>query len=130
VLPFATLGHDSVEQVFADGLTDELAASLAAFGGLRVVSRTAVAVLQDEHVGALRIADSLHAVRVLEGAVVRSGDRFRVTTQLTSAGDGAALWSATYERSAHDPYVARDEIAGDIVRAVGHVGRSRHATNR
>jgi eukaryotic-like serine/threonine-protein kinase len=130
VLSFAAVGDDSVEQVFADGLTDELTSSLAALDGLRVASRTSVASLQARRVGAMTIADSLHVARVLEGEVVRSGDRVRVTTQLTSAGDGLALWSATYERSAHDLFAIQDEIAGDIVRAVGSVGRSRPATNR
>jgi TolB-like protein len=130
VLSFAAVGHDSVEQVFADGLTDELTSSLAAVDGLHVASRTSVAALQARLLGAITIADSLRVARVLEGEVVRSGDRLRVTTQLTSAGDGLALWSATYERSARDLFAVQDEIAGDIVRAVGSVGRSGAATNR
>jgi TolB-like protein/tRNA A-37 threonylcarbamoyl transferase component Bud32 len=130
VLAFATVGRDSLERLFADGLTDELTSSLAALGGLRVASHTSVAALQDRDVGAITIADSLRVGRVLEGTVARSGDRLRVTTQLTSANDGLALWSATYERSARDLFAAQDEIAGNIVRAVGNVGRSRPASNR
>jgi eukaryotic-like serine/threonine-protein kinase len=122
VLSFATVGRDSLERLFADGLTDELTSSLGALGGLRVASHMSVAALQDRDVGALTIADSLRVGRVLEGTVARSGDRLRITTQLTSANDGLALWSATYERSARDLFAVQDEIAGDIVRAVGRVG--------
>jgi eukaryotic-like serine/threonine-protein kinase len=118
VLSFATVGRDSVERVFADGLTDELTSSLGARGGLRVASHTAVEALQDRDVGAIAIGDSLRVGRVLEGTVERSGDRVRVSAQLTSASDGLALWSATYERSARDLFAAQDEIAADIVRAV------------
>jgi eukaryotic-like serine/threonine-protein kinase len=118
VLSFATIGRDSVERLFADGLTDELTSSLGAHGALRVASRTAVEALQDRDVGAITIRDSLRVGRVLEGTVERSGDRVRVSAQLTSASDGLALWSATYERSARDLFAAQDEIAADIVRAV------------
>ena len=119
VLSFATVGRDSVERNFADGLTDELTSALGALGGLRVASRTSVAALQDRDIGALKIADSLRVGRVLEGTVTRSGDRLRVTTQLTSASDGLALWSATYERSARNLFAVQDDIAAHIVRAVG-----------
>jgi TolB-like protein len=119
VLSFATVGRDSVEQVFADGLTDEVTTSLGTLSSLRVASHTSVAALEAQRAGATTIADSLRVGRVLEGTVARSGDRLRVTTQLTSANDGLALWSATYERSARNMFAVQDEIAADIVRAVG-----------
>jgi eukaryotic-like serine/threonine-protein kinase len=116
VLSFATVGRDSVEQLFADGLVDELTSALGALPDVRIASRTSVATLQANHLTAVAIADSLHVGRVLEGTVERVGDRLRVTAQLTSARDGLALWSATYERPARDPFAVQDEVTRDLVR--------------
>ena len=118
VLPFADVGHDRVEREFADGLADQLTSTIGALPGFRVASRTSVAALQAGHLTAVAIADSLRVTRVLEGTVEHSGVRLRITAQLTSAGDGLALWSATYERPARDLFALQDEIAGDITRAV------------
>jgi TolB-like protein/tRNA A-37 threonylcarbamoyl transferase component Bud32 len=118
VLPFASVGDDRVEQEFADGLADELTSALGAMPGLRVASRTSVAALQAGHLTAVAVADALHVGRVLEGTVEHSGERLRITAQLTSASDGLALWSATYERPARDLFALQDEIAGDIGRAL------------
>ena len=118
VLPFSTVEPDRVEREFADGLADELTSVLGALPGLRVASRTSVAALQAGRLTSVAIADSLRVSRVLEGTVERSGDRLRITTQLTSAGDGLALWSATYERPARDLFALQDQIAGDIARAL------------
>jgi len=118
VLPFASVGDDRVEQEFADGLADELTSALGAMPGLRVASRTSVAALQAGHLTAVAVADALHVGRVLEGTVEHSGERLRITAQLTSASDGLALWSATYERPARDLFALQDEIAGDISRAL------------
>jgi serine/threonine-protein kinase len=122
VLRFSTVGRDSVEQLFDDGLTDELSSALGAVPGVRVTSRTSVAELQEKDLTAVAIADSMHARRVLEGTVERSGDRFRVTAQLVSARNGLAFWSGTYESSARDPFAAQDEITKQIVSALASRG--------
>jgi serine/threonine-protein kinase len=118
VLPFATVADDSVERAFANGLADELTSVLGTLPTLRIASRTSAAALEARHLTVIAIADSLQVSRVLEGTVERSGARLRITTQLTSAGDGLARWSATYERPARDLFALQDEITRDIVRAL------------
>ncbi|HKH91327.1 MAG TPA: serine/threonine-protein kinase [Gemmatimonadaceae bacterium] len=118
VLPFATVADDSVERAFANGLADELTSVLGTLPMLRIASRTSAAALEARHLTVIAIADSLQVSRVLEGTVERSGARLRITTQLTSAGDGLARWSATYERPARDLFALQDEITRDIVRAL------------
>ena len=75
VLPLENLSHDPEQEYFADGMTDALIAELGQIGSLRVISRTSVM----EYKGAKRplpqIAKELNVDAVIEGSVLRAGDR-------------------------------------------------------
>jgi TolB-like protein/Tfp pilus assembly protein PilF len=119
VLPLANVGGDSAEEYFADGMTDELTGALSKVPGMRVASRTSAYVFKGRRdVDAREIGRRLNVGTLLEGAVRRSGDRLRVTAQLTSADDGLTLWSETYEREPKDVFAVQDEIARSIVEAL------------
>ncbi len=57
----------------------------------------------------------LGASEVLEGTARKSGDRLRITAQLSSADDGRLLWSQRYDRTLHDVFAIQDELARTIV---------------
>jgi tetratricopeptide (TPR) repeat protein len=57
----------------------------------------------------------LGASEVLEGTVRKSGDRLRITAQLSSADDGRLLWSQRFDRTLHDVFAIQDELARTIV---------------
>jgi eukaryotic-like serine/threonine-protein kinase len=119
VLPLANVGGDSAEEYFADGMTDELTNALSKVPGMRVASRTSAYVFKGRRdVDAREIGRRLNVGTLLEGAVRRSGDRLRVTAQLTSADDGLTLWSESYEREPKDVFAVQDEIARSIVGAL------------
>ena len=67
---------------------------------------------------AQQIAKTLKVSSLLEGTIRRSGERLRVTAQLTNASDGLALWSDTYERQMKDVFQVQDDIAGSIAGAL------------
>ncbi|MFN2399467.1 MAG: protein kinase [Gemmatimonadaceae bacterium] len=134
VLPFANTSGDRDNEYFSDGMTDELAASLARVGGLRVAARSSSFQFKGRDVNVQDVGAKLRVDAVIEGAVRRSGDRLRVTAQLVNAEDGLTLWSNTYERSATDVFAVQDEIAADVARAlsltiVGQTTRGRAPTS-
>jgi serine/threonine-protein kinase len=115
VLPFVNSSPDPDNEYLSDGITDELINALAKVEGLRVASRTSVFALKGKAQDVRAIGALLEASEVLEGSVRRSGDKLRITAQLTSTDDGHLMWSERYDRKLHDVFAIQDEIARTIV---------------
>ena len=115
VLPFVNASPDSENEYLSDGITDELIDALAKVEGLRVASRTSVFALKGKPQDVRASGALLGAAWVLEGTVRRSGDRLRITAQLTSTEDGRLLWSQRYDRTLEDVFAIQEELARTIV---------------
>jgi len=114
VLPLENLSGDSSQEYFAEGMTDELTTELAQISALRVISRASVMRYQRSGKALPDIAKELHVDAVVEGSVMRSGDRVRITAQLIQASTDKHLWAKGYERSLTDVLSMQDEVARDI----------------
>ena len=114
VLPLDDLSPERKEDYFADGLTDELIAELAQIQSLRVVSRRSVMREKGKNERVGEIARELGVEAVVEGSVVRSGDRVRVTAQLIDARTDRHLWAQTFEEPLGDILSLQDNIAREI----------------
>src|SRR5882762_2935499 len=133
VLPFVNASSDAENEYLSDGITDELIDALAKIAGLRVSSRTSVFALKGKPLDVRAVGALLGAAVVLEGTVRRSGDRLRITAQLTSTDDGRLLWSQRYDRQLVDVFAIQDEIAATIVntlRATMFADVSEHTPRR
>ncbi len=115
VLPFVNASPDRENEYLSDGITDELINALAKVDGLRVASRTSVFALKGKPQDIRAIGALLGAAWVLEGTLRRSGDRLRITAQLSSTEDGQLLWSERFDRTLADVFAIQDEIARTIV---------------
>jgi serine/threonine protein kinase/tetratricopeptide (TPR) repeat protein len=118
VLPFANTSADAENQFFSDGLAEELINALTRLSGLRVVSRTSSFRFRRGNVDVRQIGRDLGVGAILEGSVRRSGDRLRITAQLTNTADGYHLWSERYDRQMADVFDIQDEIVEAIVTAL------------
>ena len=133
VLPFVNASPDAENEYLSDGITDELIDALAKIAGLRVSSRTSVFALKGKSLDVRAVGALLGVSVVLEGTVRKSGDRLRITAQLTSTDDGRLLWSQRYDRKLVDMFAIQDEIAGTIVstlRATMFADLSEHVPRR
>jgi TolB-like protein/DNA-binding winged helix-turn-helix (wHTH) protein/Tfp pilus assembly protein PilF len=115
VLPLENLSGNSAQEYFADGMTDELITDLAQVGNLRVISRTSAMSYKSTKKTLPQIARELNVDAVLEGSVVRSEDRVRITAQLIQAQGDRHIWAHSYERDLRDVLALQGEIARDIV---------------
>jgi TolB-like protein/DNA-binding winged helix-turn-helix (wHTH) protein len=118
VLPLANLSGDPSEEFFADGMTDQLITDLARVGSLRVISRTSVMRYKDAKKGLPEIARELNVDAIVEGSVIRSGQRVRVTAQLLQAPTDQHLWAETYDRDVGDILRLQGEVADAIAQQV------------
>ena len=118
VLPLENLSHDAEQEYFADGMTDELITDLAKIHALRVISRNSVMQYKGKHKTTPQIARELNVDAIVEGTVMRSGDRVRITAQLIEAPEDRHLWAETYERDLRDVLSLQDEVAQAIAREV------------
>jgi TolB-like protein/DNA-binding winged helix-turn-helix (wHTH) protein len=114
VLPLDDLSPGKREDYFADGLTDELITELARIPGLRVVSRTSVMQDKGARTSLTQIARELNVDAIVEGSVVRSGDRVRITAQLIDARSDKHLWAQSYEGPLGDILSLQDDVAREI----------------
>ena len=115
VLPFADLSSERDQDYFCAGLSEELISALARLQGLRVASRTSSFQFRERTADIRTIGAELNVRTVLEGSVRKSGNRLRITVQLTDVNAGYSLWSARYDREMEDIFAIQEEIADSIV---------------
>ena len=118
VLPLDNLMGDSEQEYFVDAMTDALTSELGKIGALRVISRTSAQQIKKrmEETGESlqEIARELNLDAVVEGSVLRSGERVRVTAQLIHAATDRHLWSESYERDLTNVLRLQSEVARAI----------------
>lgn len=118
VLPFENLSADQDQAYFADGMTDELIAHLAKIRSLRVISRTSSMEYKGTHKTLSQIARDLNVDSVVEGTVLRSGDRVRITAELVQVATDRHLWAETYESQLGDILTLQSHVASAIVNEI------------
>jgi TolB-like protein/DNA-binding winged helix-turn-helix (wHTH) protein/Flp pilus assembly protein TadD len=129
VLPLENLSGDSAQEYFADGMTDELITEVAKISSLRVISRTSIMQYKGAHKPLAAIASELGVEAVVEGTIVRSGQKVRITAQLVQARDDRHLWSENYEGDLGDVLRLQEEVAQAIAgRIQGKLAPQEHTS--
>jgi pentatricopeptide repeat protein len=118
VLPLKNLSGGPAQDYFADGMTDALIGRLARIHDLRVISRTSVMRFKNPQMSVTEIAGILHVDAVVEGSVIRDGNRIRVTAQLIRGATDEHFWSETYDREMRDVLTLQSELAQSIAEKV------------
>jgi TolB-like protein/Flp pilus assembly protein TadD len=118
VLPLANLSGDPSQDFFADGMTDELISYLLKIESLNISSRTSVMNYRGAGKALRDIARELDVIWVVEGTVLQSGGRVRISVRLIEGSTEKHLWAETYEKDMRDVLALQSEVAGDISREI------------
>jgi TolB-like protein len=118
VLPFVNLSGDPKDDYISDGLTEQIITSLSSFHRLFVTARNSTFVYKGKPVKVQKVAEDLGVQFVLEGSVLKSKDKVRITAQLVDALKGHHLWGETYDRDLKDFFSLQDEITIKVLTAV------------
>jgi TolB-like protein/DNA-binding winged helix-turn-helix (wHTH) protein/Flp pilus assembly protein TadD len=127
VLPLANLSGDKEEEYFADGMTEQLITILGKINNLRVISRTSSMQYKNTKKPLPQIARELNVDAVVEGAVLRSGNRIRVNAQLIQAPIERQLWAESYERDERDVLLLQNEMAFAIASGIDAKTSNEHS---
>ncbi len=118
ILPLANFSPAPGDDYFADGLTDEIIATVSGIRGLTVISRTSSMRYKQTTKSMTEIGRELKAGKLLEGSVRKSGNRVRITVQLIDSGNDSHLWSQSYDGSLDDVFETQSDIARKIAEAL------------
>lgn len=118
VLPLQNLSNDPSQEYFADGMTDELITDLAQIHQLKVVSKTSVMRYKGTRTPLPQIGNDLGVDAVIEGSVLRSGDKVRITAQLIRTTTDHHIWAAAYEGDLKDILSLQARVAQAITNEV------------
>ena len=114
VIPFASLSSDTSNAYLGEGIAEEVANTLTHVPGLRLAGQASSARLAASKADPKEVGKSLNVATILNGTVQRSGDRIRVSAELSNVSDGTVVWHESYERDAKDIFAVQDDIARAI----------------
>jgi TolB-like protein/Flp pilus assembly protein TadD len=118
VLPLDNLSGDPEQEYFADGMTDTLITELSKIGALKIISRTSTMRYKQTDKSIPEIGRDLRVDAVVEGSVMRSGDRVRITAQLIDARTDKHLWAENYEGDLRDVFALQADVARAISKEI------------
>ncbi len=115
VLPLKPLRNDESDKTLALGLTDTLVTRL---GSLRSIVVRPVSNAGQEP-DSLEIGRRLRVDAVLEATLQRTDQRLRINTRLLRVGDGALIWSASFDENETDLFKLQNALAVQITESLG-----------
>src|SRR5438132_3337785 len=116
VLPLVNSTGDPANEYFSDGMSEEFISSLSRLQELKVIGRTSSFQFKGKTDDSKTIGEKLGVYYLLEGSVRKSADRVRIVVALIKSGDGANVWSETYDRELKDIFAVQSEIAGAVAK--------------
>jgi len=114
VLPFTSMSPGQENELFADGLSEEIMNTLTQIEELRVAARRSAFAFKGKHLDLHIVGERLNVRTVLEGSVRRAGNRFRISVQLVNVSDGYQLWAERYDREIQNVFEVQEEISHAI----------------
>ena len=114
VLPLEDLSATADQDYFTDGITDQIIKDLASIDSLRVISRDSVMHYKSAAPPVPVIARQLQVDNVIEGSVVRVGDKVRIAVKLVDGASGTVRWGQNFEGSLPDVLALQRDIAREI----------------
>jgi len=118
VLPFVNMTGDPAQDDFSDGISEDIIIALSRRQRFVVIARDSSFAYKAKAVQLKQIAEDLRVAYVVGGSVRRSGDRVRITAQLSEVATGSHLWAERYDRAVADVFAVQDEIASAIVATI------------
>jgi class 3 adenylate cyclase len=107
-------GDEPIDPSFIEGIVHEIVASLAGLKELFVISSSSTVGLPDAIPERVRIGEGLGVRYILAGSIARSGERLRLSSELSDLHTAEVIWSGRHEVSRDELFTTQAAIAGKI----------------
>ena len=122
VVPLTSIGAESRDDYFADGLTEDIIANLSRYRELFVIDHHSAFEYRDGKTDISKIAHELGVEYVVRGSIRHSGNQIRISGQLIEAATGKTIWAEHMDRKFDDLFTLEDEVAAKIASSlVSHI---------
>ena len=118
VLPFENLSRDTSQEFFSEGMTDEITTSLARTGSVIVISRTSATRFRDRTTPLAEIGKRLGVQAVVEGSVLKAGERVRISVRLVDVASDRLIWADNFERDYRDILALQSLVARAVAQHI------------
>jgi tetratricopeptide (TPR) repeat protein/tRNA A-37 threonylcarbamoyl transferase component Bud32 len=129
VLPFSNISGDPAKTHLGVGFAEALSTDLSRVQALTVISRSGSAEVQDRAPDLGKLARSLGATYLVDGAVQQSGDLLRVTVKLVKP-DSSVAWGEVFEGTASELFQIQNTVVQQVMSALEVTDRSGVDTSR
>lgn len=120
VLSFQSIGGQSSDQAFADGLSDVITSELTQLTDRYALQVIPATELRSAKVDSVAAAKQMYGVDlVVEGSIQPVANMVRATFSVIDAHTGRQVKAGTISVAADDPFGLQDQLADNIVRALG-----------
>jgi TolB-like protein/Tfp pilus assembly protein PilF len=118
VLPFDDLSGNPDEQYFVSGMQSALIDGLSRVRNLRVTSKVSTMPFRQVGGSLLDIASQLSVARIVEGTVLRDGNRVSIALRMHDAEKDQQVWSARFEDELENIMLLQAKAAQEIANQV------------
>jgi TolB-like protein len=118
VLPFQNISGDPEQEVFADGMVEDITTALSKLRWFFVIARNSSFAYKGRAIDVTQVGRELGVRYVLEGSVRKGGNRLRITAQLVETETGNHVWAERWDRDPGDIFAVQDEITERVVAAI------------
>ncbi|GGE02673.1 hypothetical protein GCM10011529_06440 [Polymorphobacter glacialis] len=118
VLPFADLTSGVVQDVFADGMVEEISIVLSRFSSLFVIAGQSSLTYRSTIKTSQQIGRELGVRYLLEGSVRKAGDKVRISVKVIEAATGEQIWAERFDGDVFDVFDLQDRVANAVASAI------------
>ena len=108
ILPFANLNANAAHDHLAEGIVEDVIASLAALREVFVIAADFARMFRGTRPDPLRVGRTLGVRYVVSGSLLRDGDRLVVSVQLSDTLTGETLWGERIEAATREIFDVQD----------------------
>ena len=114
ILPFNNASRDDDSGFLIDGIVEDLITEFSMMREFEILSRATVAEFKVGEDDALTFGQEFGVNFLVGGGIRSSGNRIRLSIELTDASNGSVVWSNKYDRVLDDIFEIQDEIVRTI----------------
>ena len=118
VLPFNNLSNVEDNDFLVDGIVEDLITEFSRINSIEVISRNTAFSLKGKEIENTKIAAEFGIDFIATGSIRSSGNRIRISVDLTDPATGSSIWSERYDGTMDDVFEVQDEIVRKVIVAL------------